>query len=83
MRMFFSTPKATIEEAQAVYEPALFNPAAVFKTPDGFVMGLLRDLHDWPPHKAAQAIRDATGYVMVSHCDPILSVWQPYQEATR
>jgi hypothetical protein len=79
--MFFLTPKATIEEAQADYEPALFNPAAVFETPDGYVMGLLRDLSDWPPHKAAQALLDTTGYKMVSCCDPLLSVWKPYVPA--
>lgn len=50
---FFSTHKPTIEEAQALHKPALFSPAAVFQTPNG--------------------------YVMVSHCDPLLNVWQPYK----
>lgn len=76
---FFSTHKPTIEEAQALHKPALFSPAAVFQTPNGYVMGLLRDLHDWPPHKAAAAIEAATGCRMVSCCDPLLNVWQPYK----
>lgn len=85
MSVMFSAIKPTIEEAQALYRPDLFNPAAVFQTPDGYVMGLLRDLNDWPPHKAAVGIEIATGYRMVSCCDPLMSIWQPYkpQEATR
>ena len=86
MSIMFSATTATVEEAQALYRPELFNPAAVFKTPDGYVMGLLRDQNDWPPHKAAAAIEAATGYRMVAFCDPLgMSIWQPYplQEARR
>lgn len=77
-KWLLSEPQAAIEDAQALHKPSLFNPAAVLETPDGFVLALLRDLTDWPPHKAAKGIFDATGFRMVACCDPLLNVWRPY-----
>ena len=76
----FSKPQPTIEEAQALHRPSILYPAAILETPDGFVLALLRDLADWPPHKAAQGIFDATGFRMVACCDPLISVWRPYTD---
>lgn len=76
--MFFSLPKTTIEEAKAVHQPELFNPAAIFQRDDGqYVMSLLRDMN-WPPTEGIQAVETLTGYKAVACCDPLLSVWKTY-----
>ena len=79
---WFSEPKKTIEEAQALHTPELFRPAGVFQTPNGeFVVANLRMYSDWPPHDAAQQIENLTGNKMIGLCDPLLGVWVTYQQS--
>ena len=73
-----SAPKTTIAEAQALHEDALFNPAAVFDSGDGFVYGRIREM-DAPPHETAAAIERINGYKMVAYCDPLLGIWREYK----
>lgn len=72
-----SAPQPTIEAAQALHVDELFNPAAVFGTPEGFVYGRIREMES-PPHETAIQVERVTGYHMVAHCDPLLQVWMPY-----
>ena len=77
----FSSTQPTIEQAQALHEFSLFSPAAVFKTAEGYVMGLLREQNS-PPHETAAAL-EKHGLIMVSACDPICGIWKPYQKAAK
>ncbi len=79
MSPFFSEPQPTIEAAAALHEYGLFNPAGVFDTGNGYVYGLLREM-DSPPHKTAQAIKDATGYTLVIYHDALINVWRTYPD---
>lgn len=77
---WFSEPKNTIEDAQALHTPELFRPAGMFQTPEGkFVVANLRMDSDWPPHNAVKQIEKLTGNKMIGMCDPLLGVWMPYQ----
>ena len=80
---WFSSPQETQKEAEALHQPQplSFRPAAVYETPDGkYVMGRLRPTaKEWPPHKAAQRIKELLGFVMVSTCDPLMGIWKDYQ----
>ena len=79
MSIFFSEPQPTIEAAAALHEYDLFNPAAVFDTDKGYVYGRIREMES-PPHKTAQAIKDATGYTLVIHHGALINVWRTYPD---
>lgn len=76
--LFFSEPQSTVEQAQSLYEYEIFVPAAVFKTPNGFVMGLIRE-QSIVPNETAKQIKEITGFEMVSHSDPITGIWKLYK----
>lgn len=75
--MLLSPPQPTIEAAQAMHDDELFNPAAVFETPDGFVYGRIREMNT-PPHETALGVKAAAGYTLVAYCDPLFSIWRRY-----
>lgn len=79
---WFSDPQPTKEEAQALYEYEIFNPATVFETPEGrYSMGLLRVNISWTEQalaEIARSIQGAIGYKMVATCDPLLGIWKDY-----
>lgn len=76
---WFSAPQETIDAAERLHKAdALFEPAAVFKTPTGrYVMGLIRE-KNWPPADTAKYIMETLGYEMVSCCDPLMFIWRKY-----
>lgn len=75
--MIFSEVQLTIEAAQALHEDDLFNCGAVFQTNAGYVYARIRDTKT-PPHGAARAVKDLTGYTMVSYHGPLLNIWKKY-----
>lgn len=79
---WFSEPQATLEMAQALYHYDLFNPAGVFRTPDGrYVLGLLRMCH-WTPTvlaEIAKALFECTGNILISVTGPLIHNWQPIE----
>lgn len=77
---WFSDPQPTIEQAQELHGPdGWFDPAAVFSTPNGYVMGLLSVNTNYPPHEAAENVKELLGYEMVSYCDALFGIWKPYE----
>lgn len=74
----FSLPQTTIEAAQALHEDDLFNPAAIFETPEGrFVYGRIKET-SIPPVETAEAIEKINGYRMVAYCTPLLNIWKTF-----
>lgn len=78
---FFSTPQDTKEAAISLYEYQLFNPAAVFKTPQGkFVLGKLKP-HLWTEDYVKQVaiqMQHLLQYEMVAHCPPLIHNWKDF-----
>lgn len=79
---WFSDTYETEKEAQEAHVWKFFNPAAVFKTGTGYVLGLMRN-DEWPPHRAAKEIQNLTGFELVSVCSPLFEIWVPYSESMK
>jgi long-subunit acyl-CoA synthetase (AMP-forming) len=74
---WFGPPRDTIEEAQSDHKPTFFfDPAAVFKHENKYIMARIKD-DNWPPQQAAEHMA-TLGYEMVACCDSLLGIWKPY-----
>lgn len=72
----FSDPQPTLAAAIALHIDALFNPAAVFQAPLGYVYCRLRSQDGGRPTAAAETVKAALGYTLAAWCDPLLGVWR-------
>lgn len=69
----FSEPQPTVGGAVALHEDMPFNPAAVFRTDQGYVYCRL---HTMAPANACEGIAELTGYTLVARCDAVLGLWR-------
>lgn len=79
MTSLFSAPQPTVAAAVALHVDELFNPAAVWKTEEGFVYARLHTMEGREPTAGVSSL---PGYTLAATCDALLGVWRLEPAAT-